>query len=72
LIGGFQCIAAAPVVPKVADAMDFASPGAVKLTGWIGGQMDDCKRGRIMAQSVPDLVRPFAVREEDKMWRCEF
>ena len=21
---------------------------------------------------MPDLVRPFAVREEDKMWRCEF
>lgn len=73
LIGSCQIASAAdPVVPKVADAMEFAPPGGVKLAGWIGGQMEVCKRGRIMAQSVPDLVKPFAVREEDKLWRSEF
>lgn len=64
--------AAEPVAPKVADALEFAPPAGVHLAGWIGGQMDVCKRGRIMAQSVPDLVQPFAVRAEDKLWRCEF
>ncbi len=60
------------VAPKVTDALEFAPPASVKFAGWIGGQLDVCKRGRIMAQSVPDLVRPFAAREEDKLWRCEF
>jgi DUF1680 family protein len=64
--------AAEPVTPKVADALEFLPAGHVKFSGWIGEHIDRCKRGRLMAQSVPDLVRPFAVREEDRMWRCEF
>ena len=72
-IACFQIVnAAEPVTPKVPDALEFLPPGNVKFSGWIGEHIEVCKRGRIMAQSVPDLVRPFAVREEDQLWRCEF
>jgi DUF1680 family protein len=64
--------AAEPVSPKVPDALEFPPPGQVRFSGWIGENIQTCKRGRLMAQSVPDLVQPFAVREEDKLWRCEF
>ena len=56
--------AAEPVSPKVPEALAFLPPGNVKFSGWIGEHIEVCKRGRIMAQSVSDLVRPFALREE--------
>lgn len=65
-------VAGEKVAPKVPDALALPPVGSVKFTGWIGQDMETCRRGRIMAQSVPDLVRPFAVREEDRLWRCEF
>lgn len=60
------------VAPKVKDALSYPPPGSVKLNGWIGEEMAICKKGRLFGQSIPDLVRPFAVREEDKLWREEF
>ena len=60
------------ITPKVADALVFAPPGSVKFNGWIGEAMATCKQGRMFAQSLPDLINPFAVREEDRMWRGEF
>jgi DUF1680 family protein len=69
----FQILHATEIVgAKVPDALKVLPPGAVKFSGWIGEQIALCKQGRIMTQSVPDLVQPFAVREEDKLWRCEF
>ncbi|MCX6901048.1 MAG: glycoside hydrolase family 127 protein [Verrucomicrobia bacterium] len=60
------------ITPKVTDALAFAPPGSVNFHGWIGEAMATCKTGRIFAQSLPDLINPFAVREEDRMWRGEF
>jgi hypothetical protein len=60
------------VEPKVQDALAFAPPGSVQLGGWISQAMQACKQGRIMSQNTDDLVQPFAVREEDHLWRCEF
>jgi len=60
------------VVPKVADALALAPPGSVKFHGWIGEAMAACKTGRMFAQSVPELLHPFAVREEERTWRGEF
>ncbi len=60
------------VAPKAADALAFAPPCSVKFHGWIGEEMATCKKGRMFAQSLPDIIQPFAVREEDRMWRCEF
>lgn len=64
--------AADQITPKVSDALAFAPPGSVKFHGWIGEAMATCKTGRMFAQSLPDLINPFAVREEDRMWRGEF
>ena len=60
------------VVPKVDDALTFAPPESVQFRGWLGKALATCKRGRMFGQSLPDLIQPFAVREEDRMWRCEF
>ena len=60
------------IAPKAADALAFATPDSVKFHGWLGEAMATCKKGRMLAQSLPDLIQPFAVREEDRMWRCEF
>ncbi|OHE79352.1 MAG: hypothetical protein A2107_09440 [Verrucomicrobia bacterium GWF2_62_7] len=64
--------AADKITPKVSDALAFAPPASVKFHGWIGEAMATCKTGRMFAQSLPDLINPFAVREEDRMWRGEF
>lgn len=60
------------IKPAVADALAFAPPGSVQFHGWLGENIATCKRGRILAQSLPDLIQPFATREEDWMWRGEF
>lgn len=60
------------VTPKVADALVPPPPGSVTFNGWIGDALATCKQGRLLGQSVPDLVGPFAVREEDRKWRGEF
>lgn len=64
--------AADKITPKVSDALAFAPPGSVKFHGWLGEAMATCKTGRMFAQSLPDLINPFVVREEDRMWRGEF
>ncbi len=60
------------VPPKVEDALAFAPAGSVTFNGCLGEAIAACTRGRILAQNVPDLIGPFAVREEDKTWRSEF
>ena len=60
------------VAPKVSDALVLLPPGSVKFSGWLGDEITACKNGRILAQSVPELIAPFAVREEDQFWRSEF
>lgn len=58
--------------PRVSDRLELAPPGAVGFGGWIGESITTCRRARMLGQSVPDLVRPFAAREMEKWWRCEF
>jgi len=65
-------LAAGKVEPKVGDVLTFAPPNSVRFHGWIGEALATCKQGRLFGQKVPDLTQPFAVREEDRMWRCEF
>lgn len=57
---------------KSQDNLSFPEPGVVHLQGWIGNEISTCKQGRLLGQHLPDLITPFAVREEDKMWRSEF
>jgi len=72
LIGAAMAAEGRMVPPKTADALEMAQPGAVQFHGWIGEAIEICRRGRILGQVVPDLVRPFEAREMDKWWRCEF
>lgn len=60
------------IAPRVGDALRLAPPGSVRFRGWVGEAIATCKTGRLFGQRLPDLVGPFAVREEDRMWRCEF
>lgn len=60
------------VTPKVADALAPAPAGGVTFHGCVGEAIATCKQGRLFGQRVTDLTEPFAVREEDHMWRCEF
>ncbi len=64
--------AAEAIKPKVADALAFAPPGNVTFTGWIGEEIQTCLKGRIHGQIISDLISPFAMREEDRLWREEF
>lgn len=67
--------AAAPVDrirPAVNDALTPAAPGAVRFTGWLGQQIETCRKGRMMGQSVDDLVAPFRERTEERYWQSEF
>ena len=64
--------AAPPVAPGREDALAFLPAGSVELRGWIGESLATCRKGRIEAQSIPELVRPFATRPEDAMWQTEF
>lgn len=64
--------AAEKVPPVVPDALTLAPSGSIRLTGWIGDELNTCYQGRMLAQSVPDLVKPFQERNEDKFWQSEF
>jgi len=61
-----------PVKPAVVDRLELLPPGSVALNGWLGKEIEICREARIFGQVLPDLIRPFATRPEDKMWQCEF
>lgn len=69
---GLPCVAAEPVTPAVNDALAPLPSGSVRLTGPIGEAIQTCIKGRIQAQSIPDLIRPFAERPETELWQTEF
>ena len=64
--------AAEAVPPVVGDVLTMPAPGSVQMQGWLGREIEICRQGRMLAQSIPDLVRPFATRPEDRMWQTEF
>lgn len=57
---------------KVHDALAPLAPGAVRIQGFLGDQIDLCLHKRILAQDVDHLVRPFRVRKDTREWRSEF
>jgi hypothetical protein len=65
-------LAAGPVdsvPPKVADVFAPLAPGAVKLGGHLGAQIDLDVRARVGAQDVAELITPFRVRQDQSEWR---
>ena len=60
------------VQPRVADVLAPLPPGAVRLGGHLGEQIDLCLRARIGAQDVDELIAPFRERRDHTEWRSEF
>lgn len=69
---GLPCVAAEPVTPAVNDSLAPLPSGSVRLTGPVGEAIQTCIKGRIQAQSIADLIRPFAERPETELWQTEF
>ena len=58
--------------PAVVDALAPPPMGSVRFTGRLGRELETCRQGRMLGQSVADVVRPFAERSEVKFWQSEF
>ena len=56
----------------VGDAMTPLPPGAIKIEGHLGAQIDLAIRNRVAAQDVEALLRPFRDRRDHDEWRSEF
>ena len=56
----------------VADVLTYLQPGAVKMGGRVGAQIELCLRERIAAQNVGELIAPFQARRDLWEWRSEF
>lgn len=63
---------AGTLAPKVDDVLQPLPPGAVRVTGWLSEDLALCRDNRLLGQSLPDLIRPFRERPEDRYWLCEF
>lgn len=63
---------AGTVTPKIEDALSPLPPAKVKFSGWLGQQLETCREGRMLKQSIPDLVNPFKERNETRFWQSEF
>lgn len=62
----------AAVKPSVQDTFMFLDSGQIELSGWWGEQLTTCYQGRMMKQSIPELIEPFTKRTEKKVWQSEF
>jgi DUF1680 family protein len=62
----------AAVKPSVQDTFLFLDSGQIELSGWWGEQLTTCYQGRMMKQSIPELIEPFTKRTEKKVWQSEF
>lgn len=71
-VAGPHARANEPVAPKIQDALQLPPPGSVVFQGRLGAALALCETNRLLAQNVPDLIAPFADRQEDWSWRCEF
>jgi DUF1680 family protein len=72
LMSALAARAAEPVHAKVSDALVPLAPGAVRIGGHLGSQIDLSIRQRIAAQDVDEVVRPFHERKDTRQWRSEF
>ncbi len=57
---------------KVQDTLIPLAPGAIRIQGHLGDEIDLCIQKRIMAQDVAHLVQPFRDRKDKREWRSEF
>jgi DUF1680 family protein len=64
--------AAEKAAVKVADTLVPLAPGAVRIQGHLGDEMDLCLHNRIMAQDVDHVIQPFHDRKDKGEWRSEF
>lgn len=71
-LSGLGAPAQDTVPPKIADALQLPPPGSVIFRGRLGTAIALCETNRLLAQNVPDLIAPFANRQEDWSWQCEF
>ena len=62
----------ATVKPSVQDTFQLLESGQIELSGWWGAQLTTCYQGRMMKQSIPELIEPFTKRTEKKVWQSEF
>lgn len=69
---GCGMIVCAAVKPSVPDTFQVLEPGQIELSGWWGDQLVTCYEGRMMKQSIPELIEPFTKRTEKKVWQSEF
>lgn len=60
------------VAVKVQDALAPLAPGAVRIQGYLGDQIDLCLQKRVLAQDVDHVVQPFRDRKDKGEWRSEF
>lgn len=60
------------ISPLAPDVFTPLPPGAVKLGGHLGAQIDLGVRARVAAQDVDELVAPFRARRDKTEWRSEF
>ena len=72
VLSGLAASADEPVPPEIKDAMLFLPSGSVVFNGRLGRALTVCENERIVTQSIADLIAPFASRQEDRTWQCEF
>lgn len=46
--------------------------GKVTIGGYVGGRIEACIAGRVMAQDVEEIVAPFRSKEDSSSWQTEF
>ena len=57
---------------KVKDKFALAPKGAVEMKGVLGDELDTSLKGDILVWDIDDLVRPFKLRQEERLWQIEF
>lgn len=60
--------------PLAEDTFVPPPPGAVRLEGRLGAQLDLCTRNRLLAQDLEAVVKPYREKREigSGDWRCEY
>ena len=54
---------------KVKDKFALAPKGAVEMKGVLGDELDTSLKGDILVWDIDDLVRPFKLRQEERLWQ---
>lgn len=60
------------VIPAVVDSFAAWNSSEIKISGYLGSQIDLCINQRIEKQDFEHLIEPFRTRTEDHLWQTEF